>query len=137
MIGIEIFGKISFIVHLIQDAFSDTSIVPLPLLQVCCPEFLLFYVDAKLWCWCYFRMHQTILLGNHLMSCLQTKPGFENWRTSRTYVLLLLLAYAWFWTCVRWYLHQFLPNNLFLPNKFSKFFWFLFFYIFKNLLLYI
>ena len=41
MIGIEIFGKISFIIHLIQDAFSDTSIVPLPLLQVCCPEFLL------------------------------------------------------------------------------------------------
>ena len=27
---------------------------------------------------------------------------FDNWRPSHTYVRLLLLAYAWFWTCIRW-----------------------------------
>ena len=32
---------------------------------------------------------------------LYSKLGFDNLCTSRTYVVLLLLAYARFWTCVR------------------------------------
>ena len=33
--------------------------------------------------------------------------GFDNSGTWRTYVCLLLLAYAWFWTCVRWHVRSF------------------------------
>ena len=32
---------------------------------------------------------------------------FDNLCTSRTYVSLLLLAYAWFWTCVPWHVRSF------------------------------
>ena len=39
-------------------------------------------------------------------------PGFDSWRMSRTYVRLLLLAYAWFWVWnvrnVETYAHFFL-----------------------------
>ena len=36
-----------------------------------------------------------------------SSSGFDNCHTSRTYVRLLLLAYAWFWTCVRWGVRSF------------------------------
>ena len=32
---------------------------------------------------------------------------FNNWCTPCTYVCLLLLEYAWFWTCVRWDIRSF------------------------------
>ena len=32
---------------------------------------------------------------------------FNNWCTPCTYVCLLLLEYAWFWTCVCWDIHSF------------------------------
>ena len=59
---------------------------------------------------------------------------FDNWRTSRTYVRLLLLAYAWFRTCVRWHVRSFIPYDFL---KFSIFFSSYNFILFKNLLLYI
>ena len=53
---------------------------------------------------------------------LYSKLGFDNLSTSRTYVGLLLLAYARFWTCVRSHVRSFFPYDFL---KFSKFFWFL------------
>ena len=47
--------------------------------------------------------------------------GFYNWCKSHTYICQLLLAQAWFWTCVHWRVTSFLPYDL----KFSKFFCFL------------
>ena len=57
--------------------------------------------------------------------------GFDSWRTSRTYVRLLLLAYALFWTCVRWHVRSFFPYDF---QNFSGSYNFI---TFKNLLLYI
>ena len=53
----------------------------------------------------------------------------DNWRTSHMYVCLLLLAYAWFWTCVHWHVRSFFPYDFL---KFSKSFWFLKFYTVWN-----
>ena len=56
--------------------------------------------------------------------CVISLPnaGFNNWCTSRTFVRLLLLAYAWFWTCICWHVRSFFPCDF---SKFSKFFGFL------------
>ena len=60
--------------------------------------------------------------------------GFNNWHMSRTYARLLLMAYAWFWTCVRWHLRSFFPYDFL---KFSKFSGSWNFILLKKLLLYI
>ena len=46
-----------------------------------------------------------------------SNPVFDNWCTSCMYVCLLLLAYAWFWTCVRWHICSFFLYDFF---KFFK-----------------
>ena len=51
------------------------------------------------------------------------KAGFDNWRTSRTYVRLLSLVYAWLRTCVSWHVRSFFPYDI---SKFSRFFWLFF-----------
>ena len=55
----------------------------------------------------------------------------HNWCTSHTYVRLLLLAYAWFWTCVHWHIFSLWFLKVF------KLFLVLLFWFFKNLMLYI
>ena len=60
--------------------------------------------------------------------------GFDNWCTPRTYVHPTSLAYAQFWTGVRWHVSQFSPYDLL---KFSKFFWSSNFILLKKLALYI
>ena len=55
----------------------------------------------------------------------------HNWCTSHTYVRLLLLAYAWFWTCVHWHIFSLWFFKVF------KLFLVLLFWFFKNLMLYI
>ena len=57
--------------------------------------------------------------------------GFDNSRTSCTYVRLLLLAYAWFWTCARSHVRSLFPYD------FQTFSGSYIFKLFKNLLLYI
>ena len=58
----------------------------------------------------------------------------DNWRTSRAYVRLLFLAYAWFWTCICWHARPFFPYAF---KKFQNFSGSSNFILFKNLLLYI
>ena len=53
---------------------------------------------------------------------VKSQSGFDSWCTSLTYVHLVLLAYAWFWTCV------------FFSYKFSGSYNFI---LFKGLLLYV
>ena len=61
--------------------------------------------------------------------------GFNNnWRTSCNYIRLRLLAYAWFWTCVRWQGRSFFSIILQSFQNFSVSYNFI---LFKNLLLYI
>ena len=50
-----------------------------------------------------------------------SQSGFDNWSTLRSYVHLLLLAYAWFWTCVRW--HLTLVFSVLFFKSFQNFFW--------------
>ena len=41
------------------------------------------------------------------MFTINDSPGFNNWHMLPMYVCLLLLPYAWFWTCVHWEVHSF------------------------------
>ena len=59
---------------------------------------------------------------------------FHNWFMLRTYVGLLLLAYTWFWPCVRWRIRSFFSYDFF---KFSYFSGSYNFILLKNVLLYI
>ena len=38
---------------------------------------------------------------------IMVPAGFDNWCTSRKYLRLPLLAYAWFWTWVHWHVRSF------------------------------
>ena len=37
---------------------------------------------------------------------------FDNWHMLHTYICLLLLVYAWFWTCISLHLCSFFPYDL-------------------------
>ena len=70
-----------------------------------------------------FNLHLLICSCKFIMietrGCDIAHAGFDNSRTSRTYVRLILLAYAWFCTCVRWHVHSFFPYDF---VKFLQFF---------------
>ena len=66
---------------------------------------------------------------NIYMWGIYVSTGFDNWRTSRTYVRLILLAYAWYLTCVRWHVRSFFSYNFL---KFSEILWFLFCTVLKT-----
>ena len=60
--------------------------------------------------------------------------GFDNLRTSRKYVCVLLLAYAWFWARVRWHIRKMFAKEFL---KFSNFYGSSNVIPFENLLQYI
>ena len=61
--------------------------------------------------------HFLILKGGLLVILIHS--GFVNWCLLRTYILLLLLVYAWFWICVRWHVCLYFLYDF---SKFLKFF---------------
>ena len=85
---------------------------------------------------CYWAFLRNIISWNiyYFYSMFTFLYGFDNWHTSRTYVGLVLLAYALFWTCVRWLVGSFFPYDFLKSSNFSGSYYFI---MVKNLLLYI
>ena len=54
---------------------------------------------------CLFSVHQLSKIKNNHEPPADT--GFNNWCMLHTFVHLLLLVYAWFWTCVCWDIRSF------------------------------
>ena len=95
--------------------------------------FFLNRFHVLIWSFCTFfpcnSMPQSGSSGLHGVN-----PGFNNWCTWCMYICLILLAYTWFWTCVRFDVCLFFPNIFKLFLSFSGSYNFI---LFKNFLLYI